>query len=49
MTSKLRELIIKRAVDQKTDLNGGIVSIFDKRYHVDSFKGEVKEIKKEIL
>ena len=45
MTSKLKELIIKRAVGQHKDLNGGVVDIFDKKYYVDAFKGEVKEVK----
>lgn len=47
MTCKLKELIIRRAVDMRADLIGNIVNIFDKIYYVDAFKGEVKEIKKD--
>ena len=47
MTTKLKELIIKRAVDQGKgyDIEGDEVTIFDKTYLVNCINGEVKEIK----
>lgn len=47
MTKKLREMIIKRAVDMKKGYNieGDEVSIFDKKYLVDCINGRVEEIK----
>lgn len=49
MTTKLKELIIKRAVDQHAgmDIDGDIVTIFDKKYYVNCFYGDVEEIKNE--
>ena len=47
MTNKLKELIIKIAVDQGKgyDIEGDIVSIFDKTYFVDCINGRVEEVK----
>ena len=47
MTSKLKELIIKRAVDQckGMDIDGDLVKIFDKTYYVNCINGEVEEVK----
>lgn len=47
MTTKLKELIIKRAVDlyKGYDIEGDIVKIFDKTYLVDCINGRVEEIK----
>ena len=47
MTSKLKELIIKRAVDQHKgcDIDGDVVIIFDKAYLVDCINGRVEEVK----
>ena len=47
MTKKLREMIIKRAVDMNKGYNieGDEVSIFDKKYLVDCINGRVEEIK----
>lgn len=49
MTTKLKEMIIKRAVDMKKgmDIDGDIIVIFDKTYHVNCINGEVKEVKYE--
>lgn len=46
MTNKLRELIIKRAVDMKKgyDIDGEVVTIFDKKYLVDCINGNVREV-----
>ena len=47
MTTKLRELIIKRTVEMNKgyDIKGDIVKIFDKTYLVDCINGRVEEIK----
>ena len=47
MTDRLREMIIKRAIDMKKGYNieGEEVAIFDKKYIVDCINGNVKEIK----
>ena len=47
MTNKLREMIIKRAVDQHKGMNieGDEVVIFDKTYLVDCINGRVEEVK----
>lgn len=47
MTNKLKEMIIKRAVDMHKgiDIDGDVVTIFDKRYVVDCINGRVEEIK----
>ena len=47
MTTKLKELIIKRAVDQHKgyDIDGDEVRIFDKTYIVDCINGRVEEVK----
>ena len=47
MTTKLKELIIKRSVDQYKgmDLDGDVVIIFDKKYLVDCINGRVEEVK----
>lgn len=47
MTNRLKEMIIKRAVDQGKgyDVDGDVVTIFDKRYYVNCINGRVEEIK----
>ena len=47
MTNKLKEMIIKRAVDQGngSDIDGDEVKIFDKTYIVDCINGRVEEVK----
>ena len=47
MTTKLKELIIKRAVDlhKGYDIEGEEITIFDKKYLVNCINGEVEEIK----
>ena len=47
MTSKLKELITKRAVDQGKgmDIDGDVIKIFDKIYLVDCVNGIVEEVK----
>ena len=48
MTNKLKEMILKRAVDQHKGYNieGDEVTIFDKKYLVDCINGRVEEVKK---
>lgn len=47
MTTKLKELIIKRAVNQGKgyDIEGDVVTIFDKTYFVNCINGRVEEVK----
>lgn len=47
MTNRLKEMIIKRAVDQGKgyDLDGDIIPIMDKLYYVNVINYEVEEIK----
>ena len=47
MTSKLKELIIKRAVDlhKGYDIEWEEITIFDKTYLVNCINGEVEEVK----
>ena len=47
MTNKLKEMIIKRAVDQSKgmDIDGDVIKIFDKIYLVDCVNGRLEEIK----
>lgn len=47
MTNKLKEMIIKRAVDQGKgyDIDGDIIEVLDKRYYVNCINGEVEEVK----
>ena len=47
MTNKLKELIIKIAVDQHKgmDIDGDVVTIFDKTYFVDCINGIVEDVK----
>ena len=47
MTTKLKELIIKRAVDlhKGYDIEGEEITIFDKTYLVNCINGRVEEVK----
>lgn len=47
MTNRLKEMIIKRAVDlcEGYDIDGDEITIFDKKYIVDCINGRVEEIK----